>query len=91
MRNPEQSSLAGQAALGELRPGLGRARLVIGKGFRPRVAQGVLSGMHSRGTSHFALLEAFAPGELISRALEQAALEGYLEHEFGDSCLILAR
>jgi S-adenosylmethionine:tRNA ribosyltransferase-isomerase len=45
--------------------------------------------MHSRGTSHFALLEAFAPRALLERALEHAERAGYLEHEFGDSCLVL--
>lgn len=76
---------------GELRAGSGRALLAIGPGFRPRVADGILSGMHEPGTSHFALLEAFAPRELIVRALEAAAAEGYLQHEFGDSTLILPR
>jgi S-adenosylmethionine:tRNA ribosyltransferase-isomerase len=65
------------------------ARLVIGPGFRPRVTTGLLTGMHSRETSHFALLGAFAPRALLERALEHAEQAGYLEHEFGDSCLVL--
>ena len=75
---------------GRLTPGEGEATLVIGPGFRPALVDGLLTGMHARGTSHFALLEAFAPRELLERALEHAEGVGYLEHEFGDSCLLLA-
>lgn len=55
-----------------------------------RVVDGLLTGLHEPGTSHFELLEAFAPKQLLERAVEHAARTGYLQHEFGDSCLILA-
>jgi S-adenosylmethionine:tRNA ribosyltransferase-isomerase len=74
---------------GELRAGSGEARLVIGPGFTPRVVDGLLTGMHAPRTSHFALLNAFAPRELLERAFAAAARAGYLAHEFGDSCLVL--
>jgi S-adenosylmethionine:tRNA ribosyltransferase-isomerase len=74
---------------GVLTAGVDEARLVIGPGYRPRIVDGVLSGMHPRGTSHFALLTAFAPPSTLTRALEHAELAGYLEHEFGDSCLVI--
>lgn len=74
---------------GALLPGPGRAELVIGPGFRPRVATGLLTGLHEPTTSHFSLLAAFAPRALLDRALEAAAREHYLQHEFGDGCLIL--
>jgi S-adenosylmethionine:tRNA ribosyltransferase-isomerase len=74
---------------GALEPADSETSLVIGPGFRPLVVDGVLSGMHSRGTSHYSLLRAFAPEALLDRALAHAEAEGYLEHEFGDSCLIL--
>jgi S-adenosylmethionine:tRNA ribosyltransferase-isomerase len=54
------------------------------------VVDGLLTGLHQPGTSHFDLLEAFAPRALLLRALEHAAKTGYLQHELGDSCLILA-
>jgi S-adenosylmethionine:tRNA ribosyltransferase-isomerase len=76
---------------GVLAPGEGEAQLVIGPGFRPRVVDGLLTGMHPSGTSHFVLLQAFAPRPLLERALEHATRQGYLEHEFGDSCLVLPR
>jgi len=50
----------------------------------------LLTGLHEPGTSHFALLEAFAPRSLLLKAVEHAARTGYLGHEFGDSCLVLA-
>ncbi len=79
------------AALGArgLESGEGEATLVIGPGFVPRVVDGLLTGMHDSATSHFALLRAFADAGLLERALDEAASAGYLEHEFGDSCLIL--
>ncbi|HTQ08385.1 MAG TPA: S-adenosylmethionine:tRNA ribosyltransferase-isomerase [Polyangiaceae bacterium] len=76
---------------GAVTAGAGRAELVIGPGFRPRVADGVLTGMHEPGTSHFALLSAFAPPALLERALGAAERAGYVQHEFGDACLILGR
>ena len=72
-----------------LSAGRNETSLVIGPGFRPRVVDGLLTGLHEPTTSHFALLEAFAERTLLVRALEHAARSGYLEHEFGDSCLVL--
>lgn len=75
---------------GVLAPVEGDTSLVIGPGFRPTVVDGILSGMHARGTSHYSLLRAFASEALLDRALVHAESTGYLEHEFGDSCLVLA-
>jgi S-adenosylmethionine:tRNA ribosyltransferase-isomerase len=74
---------------GALEPTEGATSLVIGPGFRPAIVDGILSGMHPRGTSHYSLLRAFAPEQLLDTALVRAEELGYLEHEFGDSCLIL--
>src|SRR5204862_591384 len=74
---------------GRLAAAEGTTTLVIGPGFRPAVVDGILSGMHTRGTSHYSLLRAFASEALLDAALDHAEREGYLEHEFGDSCLIL--
>jgi S-adenosylmethionine:tRNA ribosyltransferase-isomerase len=63
--------------------------LVLGEGFRPRVVDGVLTGMHEPGSSHFALLTAFADAALLHASLRFAARRGYLQHEFGDSALVL--
>ena len=84
-------ALEGSALLhgGELRAGEGITDLVVGPGFRPRVADGLLTGLHERGASHFSLLGAFAPRELLERAYAHAEREGYTCHEFGDSSLVL--
>jgi S-adenosylmethionine:tRNA ribosyltransferase-isomerase len=74
---------------GRPRAGAGEARLILGPGFRARVVSGILTGMHEPSTSHYSLLEAFAPRALLDRATEGAARAGFLQHEFGDSCLIL--
>jgi S-adenosylmethionine:tRNA ribosyltransferase-isomerase len=72
-----------------LSAGRNETSLVIGPRFRPRVVNGLLTGLHEPSSSHFALLEAFAERPLLVRAFEHAATAGYLAHEFGDSCLIL--
>jgi S-adenosylmethionine:tRNA ribosyltransferase-isomerase len=50
---------------------------------------GLLTGTHEPTASHFALLHAFAPAELLARASAHAEHAGYLSHEFGDSWLVL--
>lgn len=74
---------------GGLRAGAGLSTLRLGPGARLRVVDGLLTGIHEPGTSHFDLLAAFAPRALIDAALGHAAAEGYLGHEFGDSMLVL--
>jgi S-adenosylmethionine:tRNA ribosyltransferase-isomerase len=53
-----------------------------------RVVDGILSGTHEPGSSHYDLLGAFADADLLGRA--DAELEGraYRTHEFGDSVLV---
>ncbi|WP_437669393.1 S-adenosylmethionine:tRNA ribosyltransferase-isomerase [Sorangium sp. So ce131] len=75
---------------GELRAGPGVTDLVLRPGFRPRVVDGLLTGVHDPTESHFRLLEAFAPAELLHRANAHAEQAGYLCHEFGDSYLVLS-
>jgi S-adenosylmethionine:tRNA ribosyltransferase-isomerase len=85
-------ALEGAAAQngGRLRAGAGETELLLGPGYRPRVADGLLTGVHEPTASHYALLRAFAPGELLARATAHAEQTGYLLHEFGDSWLVLA-
>jgi S-adenosylmethionine:tRNA ribosyltransferase-isomerase len=85
-------ALEGAAAMngGELRGGAGVTDLVLQKGYRPRIVDGLLTGVHDPSESHFRLLEAFAEGALLRRAHAHAERAGYLCHEFGDSSLILS-
>ena len=80
---------AAQRGQGRLVTGEAWTSLRIDRRFRPRVVDGVLTGVHPPGESHFDLLQAFAPEPLLRRALAHADKTGYLTHEFGDSCLIL--
>ena len=84
-------ALEGAASLasGKLRAGSGETDLMIGPGYRPQVTDGLLTGVHEKSASHYALLRAFAPGEVLTRASTHAEASGYLSHEFGDSWLIL--
>jgi S-adenosylmethionine:tRNA ribosyltransferase-isomerase len=73
---------------GTLHAGPGHTELRIGPGFSPLVVDGLLSGMHDPAASHYALLQAFAPRSHLDAALQAAERWGYLEHEFGDVCLL---
>ena len=77
------------ADFGRLRAGAGEARLVLGPESQLSVVSGLFTGMHAPNTSHFSLLGAFAPARLLERANDHVIDAGYLQHEFGDSCLIL--
>jgi S-adenosylmethionine:tRNA ribosyltransferase-isomerase len=74
---------------GVLRACAGMTDLLLGPGYEPRVVNGLLTGVHEKGASHYALLRAFAPEELLARASAHSEERGYLSHEFGDSWLVL--
>jgi S-adenosylmethionine:tRNA ribosyltransferase-isomerase len=75
---------------GEVTAGEAMTELLLGPGTRRRVVDGVLSGLHEPGTSHFSLLESFTDRELLLRGLATAEALGYEAHEFGDACLVLS-
>jgi S-adenosylmethionine:tRNA ribosyltransferase-isomerase len=85
-------ALEGAAAHGggRLVAGRGSTDLLLGPQERPSVVDGVMSGLHDPGTSHFALLESFAPRALLEGAHAFAEERGYSGHEFGDAILILS-
>lgn len=74
---------------GTLHAGAGVTDLRIGVGFRPRVVDGILSGIHTAAESHFAVLAAFAPRELLRLAERYAEAHDFTSHELGDAMLIL--
>lgn len=55
------------------------------------LVDGLLTGMHVDGTSHFRLLEAFAPRRHLRRFVRLADALGLLEHEFGDLLFLPTR
>jgi S-adenosylmethionine:tRNA ribosyltransferase-isomerase len=74
---------------GALVAGEGSTDLRLGPRSRLRVVNGLLTGIHERGTSHYELVESFVDGRLLGRALEHAGRAGYVQHEFGDTVLVL--
>lgn len=67
----------------------GVATLKIGPRTPLRVVDGLISGLHVPGESHFELLQAFAPRRTLERAIDLAAAHELSAHELGDACLIL--
>lgn len=88
LEGAERNARAEGAAPGTLRAGDGWTDLILDEGTRLAVVDGLLTGMHGPGESHFKLLSAFAPPSLMKAAWEQAGALGYLCHEFGDLCLV---
>jgi S-adenosylmethionine:tRNA ribosyltransferase-isomerase len=84
-------ALEGSAAAngGRLRAGEGTTGVRIDERFRLRVVDGLLTGIHEPGTSHFLLLTAFIHPDRLEAAARHAEAGGYFGHEFGDSMLIL--
>jgi len=73
---------------GRVRSGQGVATRRIGPTSRLQVIDALLTGTHEPGTSHHALLGAFATPESLLRADGALDAHGYRTHEFGDSMLI---
>lgn len=71
----------------QLRPAAGFTRVVVGPS-RPAAVDALLTGFHEPEASHVRMLNAFAGSEIVDDAYAEAAREGYLWHEFGDSHLI---
>ena len=63
--------------------------LVISPERPVRVVNGLITGWHNPDASHLLLVESVAGAQLTQRAYDAAAAEGYLWHEFGDSCLLI--
>jgi S-adenosylmethionine:tRNA ribosyltransferase-isomerase len=74
---------------GRVRAGVGWTDLVLEPARPARVVTGLVTGWHAPDASHLLLLEAMAGADLVAEAYAAALAEGYLWHEFGDSCLLL--
>ena len=82
-------ALEAAATEGGLRAGGGLATERLGPASELRIVDGLISGLHAPGESHFELLQAFAPREWLDRALSLAVAHGLSSHELGDACVIL--
>ena len=73
---------------GRVRPGQSVATQRIDATSRLQIVDALLTGTHEPGTSHHALLGAFAAAETLLRADRALDAHAYRTHEFGDSMLI---
>ncbi|MFK7984763.1 MAG: S-adenosylmethionine:tRNA ribosyltransferase-isomerase [Sandaracinaceae bacterium] len=73
---------------GRVVQGEGETSLKIGRDTSLAIVDALLTGAHDPMSSHHALLEAFAPRPLLTRALSASVRHGYRGHELGDSWLI---
>ena len=74
---------------GGVRAGAGTADLVITAAHRPRVADGLVTGVHGPEESHYRILASLLDRATLADATA-AMIEGaYQPHELGDACLVL--
>lgn len=79
------------ASDGIVRAGEGLATQKIGPFSRIGIVDGILTGTHEPGTSHYELLRAFADERTLSRMDQELTAHGYRTHEFGDSVFLARR
>jgi len=73
---------------GHVVSGYGVATGRIGPETGLRVVDGIVSGVHEAGTSHYGLLRAFQEDEALETMAAEAEDRGYRTHEFGDAVFI---
>jgi S-adenosylmethionine:tRNA ribosyltransferase-isomerase len=76
-------------ATGEVRSGHGTATQRIGPETGLGVVDGIVTGVHEPSTSHHRLLRAFADDRTLAAVKIVLEEEGYRNHEFGDSMLLM--
>jgi S-adenosylmethionine:tRNA ribosyltransferase-isomerase len=72
-----------------VQPGERVADLRIDENTELRIVDGLLTGMHVPGESHYDLVSAFVDRAMLEAAHEHASELGYRAHEFGDATLVL--
>ncbi|MFZ5587320.1 MAG: tRNA preQ1(34) S-adenosylmethionine ribosyltransferase-isomerase QueA [Thermodesulfobacteriota bacterium] len=82
-------ALEWRAAGGGLTAGSGWCDLLIGPGFRFRVADGLLTNFHLPRTTLLMLVAALAGRERVLMAYAEAVARGYRFYSFGDAMLVL--
>ena len=73
---------------GRVASGYGLATGRIGGETELRVVDGIVSGMHEPGTSHYELLSAFQEDDVLETMVAKAEERDYRTHEFGDAVFI---
>jgi len=73
----------------KLLPGNGITELFIRDGYRLKIVDGLITGMHEYSASHIDMVHSFADRELIRDAYELAKKNRFSWHEFGDLSIII--
>lgn len=73
---------------GVLRSGEGLATQKIGKQTKLRIVDGIVSGTHEPGSSHYELLRAFVTNDALEDMNVELEEHSYRTHEFGDSIFL---
>jgi S-adenosylmethionine:tRNA ribosyltransferase-isomerase len=68
----------------------GFTTLKLGPGYERKIVDGLLTGAHDASESHYQLMLAFLPENVLALVSRHFERQDYLMHEFGDLCLILA-
>lgn len=74
--------------MGQVRSGVGVATGRIGAQTGLLVVDGIVSGMHEAGTSHYELLGAFQEDDVLQAMVAAAEEHDYRSHEFGDAVFV---
>jgi hypothetical protein len=74
--------------MGRVRSGGGVATQRIGAQTELGIVDGIVSGIHEPGTSHYELLRAFREDDALEGMAAEAERHDYRAHEFGDALLI---
>ncbi|MBT9546269.1 MAG: S-adenosylmethionine:tRNA ribosyltransferase-isomerase [Candidatus Sericytochromatia bacterium] len=77
-------ALESAAQSGELQSGEGLSELKIRPGYRFKVVNALITGMHEPGSSHMRILDALFPLPVIEQGYREAEDRGYRGHEYGD-------
>jgi len=77
-------ALESAAQSGELQSGEGLSELKIRPGYRFKVVNALITGMHEPGSSHMRILNALFPLSVIEQGYREAEERGYRGHEYGD-------
>lgn len=73
---------------GDRRGRSGYTSLKLGPHLKPKVVDGLITGFHEPGTSHYLLESAFLDQAVVKEAFERASEAGFVGHEYGDLFLI---
>jgi len=73
---------------GVVRGGSAIATQRIGARTRLQIVDGIVTGTHEPGSSHYELLRAFASDDVLQRASDALERQHFRTHEFGDSMLL---